>query len=104
MNDVLEPTEQVADDGYYDKNEACQQNIAPGVGALTPYGMAGLGATRAMTLAEREQRQRDAAAQQAIYILEQARQIRENPALMADVRAHIRKLRDDGAALLDDLG
>ena len=101
--DVMAPTEQVAYDGYYD-NAAQQQTNAALARPLTPYGMPGLEQTRAMTIAEREQQKRDAAAQQAIYILEQARQIRANVALMVDVRARIRKLRDDGAALLDDLG
>ncbi len=64
-----------------------------------PYGQLG-----PMTIEEAEKYKRDSAAQQAVYVLEQARQIRANPALMADVRAHIRKLRDDGAALLDDIG
>ena len=108
MRDVQEPSEQVADDGYYEKNaaqqEACNQANSAFPGPLTPYGMGVIGANRAMTIAESEQHRRDCAAQQAIYILEQARQIRANPTLMADVRAHIRKLRDDGAALLDDLG
>lgn len=45
-----------------------------------------------------------ARAQQAIYVLEQARRIRADSDLMVAVRAQIRKLRDDGAALLDSLG
>jgi hypothetical protein len=57
-----------------------------------------------MTNEEMAKHTRECAAQQAIYVLEQARQIRANPALMADVRAYIRKLRADGAALLDDIG
>lgn len=90
-----------------DTAAACNQ-MNPAFAALpTPYGLVGggmIGQTRQMTEAEHEKAMRDTAAQQAMYILEQARQIRANPALMADVRAHIRKLRDDGATLLDDIG
>jgi hypothetical protein len=53
--------------------------------------------------AEADRRQREYVCQQAVNVLQQARQIRADAALMADVRAYIHKLRDEGAALLDDL-
>lgn len=54
--------------------------------------------------AELEQRNREMRCQQAVYVLTQARQIKADAALMTEVRAYIRRLRDEGAALLDDLG
>lgn len=54
--------------------------------------------------AEVQRRQREYMCANAVQVLQHARQIRADAALMADVRAHIRKLRDDGAALLDDIG
>lgn len=53
---------------------------------------------------EAQRRQREYLAQNAVNVLQQARQIRADPALMSEVRAYIRKLLDEGAALLDDLG
>ncbi len=42
--------------------------------------------------------------QEAVNILQRARQIRADAALMSEVRDYIKKLRAEGAALLDDLG
>lgn len=55
-------------------------------------------------IAEIEKRNREARVQQAVYLLQQALSIRSDAALMAEVRAYIRRQRDEGAALLDDLG
>jgi hypothetical protein len=52
---------------------------------------------------EYEKLSREARVQQAAYILNRAREIRADLALLTDVRAYIYKLRDDAAALLDDL-
>lgn len=43
-------------------------------------------------------------AQQAVYMLAQARLIRADAPLMAAIRAYVREQRDELAVLLDDLG
>ena len=98
MSDNFEPTQQEL---------ACRQmaDQAQMAQNMVPYGWGGLiGANTAMTSAEIAARHREAAVQQAVYVLEQARKIRADADLMVAIRAHIQKLRDDGAALLDDLG
>ena len=42
-------------------------------------------------------------AQQAVYILEQARKIRAQPELMTEIRLLLHEQRDQMATLLDDL-
>lgn len=54
--------------------------------------------------AEAHRRQREHLCQNAVNVLQQARQIRADAALMTDVRAYIHKLCDEGAALLDEIG
>lgn len=68
----------------------------------TPYYGALIG--QDVSDAEMEKRRRDERTRQAVYVLQQAREIRADIALMTDVRLYIRRLRDEGAALLDDLG
>lgn len=68
----------------------------------TPYGQACIGMD--ISSAEIEKRNRDARVQQAVYVLQQALSIRADATLMAEVKIYIRRLRDEGAALLDDLG
>ncbi len=53
---------------------------------------------------EAQRRQLEYLCVNAVRVLEEARKIRADAALMVEVRAYIHKLRDDGAALLDDLG
>jgi hypothetical protein len=60
--------------------------------------------TETQSTVEMERQQQEARIQEAVYVLNRAREIRADAALMASIRAYLRKVRDDGAELLDSLG
>jgi hypothetical protein len=87
----------------FDDTEAyqakCDANYAEQQANLTPYG-----ALRGMTSEEHEKSMRDQRVQSAIWSLTEARRIRSDPALMAEIRAWVAEKRCEFMQLMDDLG